>query len=234
MAEGVKTLQHHHQQFQLSSLQMGIYVNSEPQESNQNIYAHMAVVGTCMVQSVEFRSGKRTVLGKTEFVHKPPIDTDEEDSESSNDNEQNKTNLQKKRGRSRPSKNNDGRSKDTASSSSAAVPTVKSADRGNASDIGENYKKLSFTSDERKICLTGWVEISNLKNGELDSDQFAEPKFNSKRVQPGVMIIILISCWSDTLSQSWWLGENYHDNMGEITMDMTNTSVMIVGKVLGR
>eukprot|EP00957_Ditylum_brightwellii_P141137 10752451-Ditylum_brightwellii.AAC.1 len=125
---------------------------------------------------------------------------DKEELESSNNND--KTNLQKKRSSIRTSKNNNGRSKDTAAASSA-VPTVKSANGGNVSDIGEDYKKPFFTFDERKICSTGWVEINNLKNGELASDQFAEPKFNSKRVQPGVMIIVPISYWSDTLSQSW-------------------------------
>eukprot|EP00957_Ditylum_brightwellii_P030949 2344896-Ditylum_brightwellii.AAC.1 len=89
-------------------------------------------------------------------------------------------------------------------------------------------------SDERKICPTCWVEIINLKNGEIASDQFAEPKSHSKRVQPGVMIIVPISYWSDTLSQRWWIGENYHISMGEITMDMANTNIMIVGKTLGR
>eukprot|EP00957_Ditylum_brightwellii_P147321 11217893-Ditylum_brightwellii.AAC.1 len=68
--------------------------------------------------------------------------------------------------------NNDGRSKDTAASSTA-VPTVKCVDGGNVPDIEEDYKKQFFTSDERRICLTGWIEKNNLKNGELASDWFA-------------------------------------------------------------
>eukprot|EP00957_Ditylum_brightwellii_P023527 1775673-Ditylum_brightwellii.AAC.1 len=41
-----------------TSVQMGVYINLELQESNQNICAHAAVVGTCMVHSVEFKDKK--------------------------------------------------------------------------------------------------------------------------------------------------------------------------------
>eukprot|EP00957_Ditylum_brightwellii_P073495 5584880-Ditylum_brightwellii.AAC.1 len=61
------------------------------------------------------------VLVKTELVYKPPIHIDKKESESSNNNRQNETNLQKRRSSSRISKNNDGRSKDTAAAPSAVL-----------------------------------------------------------------------------------------------------------------
>eukprot|EP00957_Ditylum_brightwellii_P013350 1008539-Ditylum_brightwellii.AAC.1 len=131
MMEGVKALLHHHQ----------------VQEWKKK-YTKKTTCKTHMCQKCT------SVLGKTELVYKPPINMDKEESESSNNDKQNKTNLQKKRSSCRTSKNNDGRSKDTAVLSSA-VPTVKCADGGNVSDIGEDYKKPFFISDERKIWPTG-------------------------------------------------------------------------------
>ena len=40
--------------------------------------------------------------------------------------------------------------------------------------------------------------------------------------------------WSDYVECEWWLDESYHPSMNLITLEMSEESMLLVGKVIGR
>ena len=47
-------------------------------------------------------------------------------------------------------------------------------------------------------------------------------------------MIIPLAHWSDSLESEWWLEKLYHPSISLITIDMSEESVLLVGKFIFR
>ena len=95
-------------------------------------------------------------------------------------------------------------------------------------------KNQFFTNDENKSCPKGWISVNDLQPNEDVLGHYQQPHFNPNKVRVGVKLPIPLDRWSYSVECEFWIDESCHPSMKLITLDMALSSVLLVGKVIGR